>query len=330
MNLKGKCAGFDIGSQDVHIAVRDGNHLTQFVSEQLPDGIVRDGQILSFETMSDFLKEVRKKNKIHVRDAALVLPAQVCYSRRLTTAYMSHEQLQFNLPYEFRDFLASDKEDYFYDYAVVDTIKNEEGQPTELDLMAAAVRKDLIQDYIAMFHRAGFKLKIAVPGELAYINLIRQGAADHGHCILDLGHTAIRLYMFAGDRFENIRVIDFGCAALDQAIAEHYNVDVHIANSYRLSNYENVNSLEECRNIYNTIAVEVLKAVNFYRFSSQGEGLSHLHCCGGGVKNVALLAALENNLGLEILDMSEFWPNLKPRLAEDAPLCAAAVGAAAQ
>ena len=328
--LKGKCVGFDIGGQDLHIAVREGSHLTRTIVEPLPEGVVRDGQIVSFEAMSDFLKVVRKTHKLHVSDAALVLPARVCYTRRLTTAYMSHEQLQFNLPYEFRDFLASDKEDYFYDYAVVDTLMDEEGKPAELDLMAAAVRKSLIHDYSAMFRRAGFKLKTAIPEELAYINLIRQESIEHGHCLLDLGHNDTRLYMFTGDRFENTRVIEFGCAALDQAIAENFNVDVHVANSYRVNNYNGAISLPACQDVYNAIAIEVLKAVNFYRFSNQGEGLEHLHCCGGGVKNAELLKALRENLSLDILDMSEFLPGLNSTLAEDAPLCAAAAGATMQ
>ena len=330
MKLKGKCAGFDFGSRNVHIALREGSHVSRVITEPLPEGIVLEGRIASYEAMSDFLKDLRKRCKIHGQDAAVVLPAQACYSRRLTTTYMSHEQLQFNLPYEFRDFLASDKEDYFYDYAVVETVTDEEGEPRELDLMAAAVSKSLIHDYAAMFHRAGFKLRTAIPEELAYINLIRNGGAGHGHCLLDVGHSDIRLYMFNGDRFENIRVLDFGCAALDQAIAEHYNVDIHVANTYRVTDYENCTALEACKEIYNAIAVEVLKAVNFYNFSNQGEGLDHLHCCGGGVKNAELVKALRANLSLNISDISEFCPNLKPELAADAPLCAAAAGAVLQ
>ena len=330
MKLKGKCVGFDIGGCDIHIAVREGNRLTRVITEPLPEGIVRDGQIMSFEAMSDFLKDTRKRNKIHVADAAVVLPAPLCYSRRLTTTYMAHEQLLFNLPYEFRDFLSSGKEDYFYDYAVVDTVHDEEGQPVELDLMAAAVRKSLIHDYVAMFQRAGFHLRTAIPEELAYINLIRHGGARHGHCLLDIGHNAIRLYMFMGDKFENIRVIDFGCAALDQVIAEHFNVDVHVANTYRLTNHNDCTALPQCKEIYNAIAIEVLKAVNFYRFSNQGEEMDHLHCCGGGVKNKELIASLRNELSLDVVGMSEFWPGLHEQLADDVPLCAAAAGAVLQ
>ncbi len=324
--LQGKCAGIEIGNKDLHIAVREGGNVTRVITQALPEGLVRDGQVLSYEALSDLLKTVRRREKIKAKDAALVLPASLCYCRRFTTAVMTEEQLKFNLPYEFRDYITGDKEDFYFDYALV-------GAPgaDSLDLMAAAAPKQLVWDYAAALRRAGFRLKTAVPDELAFINLARAGGdTAHSHCVLDLGHSAIRLYMMDGDKFENVRALDYGLSALDNAIAEHYNVDVHIAAAYREQDFDNCLTLPECRDIYQAVAVEVLKAVNFQRFNSGGAELQHIHCCGGGVRNGALLGALHAALNLPVLDMSEFWPALPAELAGDASLAAAAVGAAMQ
>ena len=93
-------------------------------------------------------------------------------------------------------------------------------------------------------------------------------------------------------------------------ISEHYNVDVHVATTYRESNYEDCLSLPRCRDLYSAIAVEVLKAVNFQKFSSGGKEPKHIHCCGGGVLNPELLEAISSAVGLPVLDMKEFWPSL--------------------
>lgn len=326
-----KCIGFDIGARSVHIAVREKDGVGRVVNVQTPEGLVRDGQILSFEAMGDFLKELRKTEKLRTKKAAMVLPASQCYCRRFTTAYMSESQLKFNLPYEFRDFISGEKEEYFYDYAVVNTVRDENGEPKELDLMAAAVKKTLTADLMAMFKKAGFKLATLVPEELAYINLLRAGGnTGHGHCILDLGYGAIRLYMFVADRFENVRVMDFGCAALIQAVADQYSVDEHVAETYLNSDYNGCTRLPQCMDIYNSIAVEVTKAVNFYRFNSGGEELLHVHLGGGGTRNAALTDTLRRNLSLDLEDMSEFWPNLGEDTSKEAAVAAAAVGAAVQ
>ena len=302
------CAGFDIGNHALHIAVKKNDKIVRSIVERLAEGMVQNGRITSLDAMSDAIKEVRKTQKIRVRNASVVLPAGLCYCRRFTVTAMSKEQLIFNLPYEFHDFITDDKRNYFFDYAVVDIIRNEDGTPKEYDLIGAATRKDVIADYSRMFAKAGFKLKAAIPEELAYVNVLRAHGGDpHRHGILDIGHNAVRLFMFTGDRFESVRVIDYGCNALDVVISEKFGVDDHyLSATYRESNYENSTELPGCLEIYNAMAIEVLKAVNFYRFNGGGR-LEHLHCCGGGVKIKALIDMLRR-LPIEITDLSEFIP----------------------
>lgn len=326
-----KTVGFDIGACTVHAAVNEGG-ITRILNAPAPEGLVRDGQILSFEAMSDFLRDLKRSEKLRIKEAAMVLPASQCYCRRFTTAYMSAEQLAFNLPYEFRDFITGEKEDFFYDYAVVDVIYDDEtGSAKELDLMAAAVRKRLAHDLFAMFRRAGFKLTTLIPEELAYINLMRYGGdTDHTHCVLDLGYTAVRLYIFNVDRFENVRVMDFGCASVISAVAEHFGVDEHVAATYVESDYNGCTRLLQCLDIYNAIAVEVTKAANFYRFNSGGEEIAHIHIGGGGAKIDALRDVLTQSMNTEVRDMAEFWTQLSGDAIVEASAAAAAVGAAIQ
>lgn len=325
------CVGFDIGNHAVHIAVRKGDAIVRSLSERLPEGLVLNGRVTSVEAMGDFLKDVRRKNKIRVKNAALVIPAGLCYCRRFNIAAMNRDQLLFNLPYEFHDYITDDKRNYFFDYAVIDVIKDEEGTPKEYDIIAAATRKDLIADYQRLFRKAGFKLKTAIPDELAYINLLRRsGGKDHSHGILDIGHNAVRMFLFQGDRFDSVRVLDYGCNALDTAIAEYFGVeDRFVAASYRETNFEGANELPACRDIYAAMAIEVLKAINFYRFNG-GKPLEHLHCCGGGVKNEELMRMLRNNLPLKVTDLREFLGKTSPEEKIDYPLIAAAAGAALQ
>ena len=330
-DLKGKCVGFDIGSLNLHFAVREGGRVTRVGLEPLPEGLVQGGQILSFEALADFLKALRRQYRLP-RKAALVLPPAVCYCRRLTTAAMSEDQLKFNLPYEFHEYITGAKEDYFYDYALVGGAAGpNNSNPEGLDLMAAAVPKRLIADYATAFKHAGFSLKAVMPDELAYINLARTGGdTAHSHCILDLGHSAVRLYMFTGDTFENLRTVDYGLAAVDRVIAETCGVDIHIAATYRETNHDDCLALPECAAVYNAIAVEVLKAVNFQRFSSGGMEPAHIHCCGGGISNPEMIETLRATVNLPLEDMQEFWPDLNADLAADAALAAAAAGAVNQ
>lgn len=325
------CIGFDIGNHAIHIAVSKKGDIVRGISERLPEDLVKNGAITSVEAMTDFLKEIRRKYKLKRGKAGIVLPASLCYCRRFSVAALTRDQLMFNLPYGFQDFITDDKRNYFFDCAVIEAVRYGEGKPPEFDVLAAAVRKEVIEDYTTMFSRAGFKLKTVIPQELSFVNLLRQGKnAEHRHGVLDIGHNSVKLFLFDGSRFESVRVIDYGCNALDEVIAEHFGVDSRfLAATYRETDHEGANELEGCRAIYNAMAFEVLKAVNFYRFNGGG-ALEHLHCCGGGTHNEALMNTLRSTLPVKLTDMSEFFGENKSKDEIDFPLIAVAAGVTMQ
>lgn len=330
-SLKEKLIGFDFGGRFLHAAVREGGEIREVITEPIPEGMIHEGRILSYEAMSDFLKEQKRAKGIRAKSAAIALPPSLCYCRRTTVPYMTEAQLRFNLPYEFREFITGDKNDYYYDYAVIEVIPDETGAPHEIEIVASAASKELIRSYEAMFRRAGFALKTVIPEEMAYVNLIRRGKNEkHAHCILDLGHTGIRLYIYNGDRYESVRALDTGCSDVTSAVADHFGIDVHMAETYLEENYEDSTSLPECESIYSDIAIEVLKAVNFYHFNNRDSELMHIHVCGGGARNAELAAALSSSLNIPICDMSEFWSGPDGSVIIGSDMAAAAAGAALQ
>ena len=326
-----KFVGIDVGSRAVHLVVAENGQVNSIVSEPLPEGMVVEERIISYEAMGDFLKEVRKKHRLKAKDVCLILHDSQCYCRRFTTPAMTDEQLRVNLPYEFRDYITQEKDKYNYDYAVLDDIRDEEGNIRELDLLGAAAPKDTISDCAEMCARGGFRLRVAVPDTVAYKNLIHHSGADrHSHCILVLGHSAVRFYMFDGEAIEAERTLDYGLSALDAIIADALHIDPHIACTYRESNHEDVLASPACQSFYDALAIEVVKAVNFYNFNHPNAPLEHIHCIGGGVKDGPLMDTLRRAQPLPLEDLSELLPQVPPSLMKDVPMVMAAVGATMQ
>ncbi len=322
------CIGFDIGNHAVHIATMTDGAIVQGKTVRLDADLVKNGVITSYDAMADFLAELRRTLKPNTRNAALVLPASLCYCRRFYVTANTRDQMLFNLPYGFRDFITDDKSHYFFDGAILGATKTGENLPPEVDVLAAAARKDVVEEYIAMFRRAGFWLRTIIPEEFAYTNLTRKWRGPaHYHGILDVGHNAVKLYFFHGSVFESVRVIDYGCGALDALIAEKFGVEQFMAATYRENNYNGANELEGCRAIYGSMALEVLKSINFYRFNGGGE-LEHLHCCGGGTHNEALMETLRGTISVPLVGLKEFFGEAAADI--DYPLIAAAAGVTLQ
>ena len=193
----GKIVGFEIGDHSVKLAYFAGNELKKAVCAELPDAMVSHGRILSMDAMADFLRDTARANGIPRAGAAVSLSLADAYTRDVTMPAMTEQQLSYNLPFEFHDFLTEEKSKYFFDYSVREVRKDAAGIPVEMDLFACAMLKERVEAYRAMFRRAGFKLKVLTPLECAYGALMaehirRTGAPEIGRCVVNLGHRVTR------------------------------------------------------------------------------------------------------------------------------------------
>ena len=100
--------GIEIGNMSIKFAICSQNMIKECIVEQLPDNMVREGSIVSWDAMTDFIKSKLKEHRISCKDVAMVLPEEITYVRRFLMPYMTIPQLKFNLPFEFHDFITED------------------------------------------------------------------------------------------------------------------------------------------------------------------------------------------------------------------------------
>lgn len=330
------CLGIDIGASALKLALCAGGQVRRAVSAEMPDNLMRDGRLVSPEATAHLIGETLKKEKLSARRCALVLPAAAVFTRVIAVPAMTRENLALNLPYEFRDFISQEKDKYFYDYAVLDREDGEDGLPRQFELMAAATLKETVAGYADMCRRAGLKLVTAVPEEAAYMNLLRaymeragEQDPEREYGFVDLGHTAVRLHIYKGLKHQATRVVEYGAQLLDAAIAEANNVDEHIARRQKHANLNGELDGELCAKFYASVSMELMRALNFYRFNSPESRLGDLYLCGGGSRIVPLVDQLKAELPYAVHPIGELLSGPQAG-AEDAALCQTAAGAALQ
>lgn len=120
--------GLDIGTGTVKLAVVKGAVIQKLCCSMLTAELPREGRRLACsDALAKELRDLVRREKINVKSCALVLPPESAYVRRVTVPAMTSKQLKVNLPYEFHDYIQQGKEEYFYDYAVVDTLEDATG-----------------------------------------------------------------------------------------------------------------------------------------------------------------------------------------------------------
>lgn len=302
--------GVEIGNYGLKMAEMNGFHLLHFVSEPLPDNMMKDGEVQSWDGLADFIKRTAKENHMTTKEISLVIPDEACYIRRLTMPVMSAQQLSVNIPFEFHDFIGDDRNGYYFDYSMVGMLTDgESDEPTEMDLIAVAVSKALIMQYSEMFRAAEMKLVCCAPHSFAFQQLFRNGIrseAGHDFAILDVGETGVNVNIYTRGIYDVTRQIDVGCRQLRATIADQLAVDPHVAEIYMEKNTKNCLDLEDCHNIYSNIAIEVMRAVNYYNFNAKDNNLENMYYCGGGAAIKQLIKEIDDTVPLNMIPLSSF------------------------
>ena len=120
-------------------------------------------------------------------------------------------------------------------------------------------------------------------------------------CVVNLGHSATFLYIYRGEQFDSRREIDLGIGQLERLVADHCGVDVHVARGYVQSDFGGVLTADYARELYGRIAVEIMKAVNFFNYNNRERELTELCLCGGGSAIEPLRQAIETTTGMHLL-----------------------------
>ena len=308
--MTSQITGFDIGEKNLKMAVFSKGNLSQAVSAEIPDNMVSNGLILSMDAMAEFISETAKSKGLSKKDAAILLPSSLVFTRTVTVPIMSEEQMVLNLPYEFKDYLTEDKSNYYFDYEVLQTVLNESGAPKEQRIFVCAVAKSTIERYRAMFQKAGYELSVAIPEEYAYAKFCRGDLGvteltDKAVAIVELGQTSTRVHLVNKGEYDSKRVIDIGMNELEAEVAKVTESDSHVAHNYTVINFNGVLENPACMEVYNRLGVEILKSVNFFNFNNREIDITDIYLCGGGASVKPLREEIAKVTGVNVHTMDE-------------------------
>lgn len=305
--------GIEIGNHTAKFAEMKRDKLSRFISVDLPDDIVIGDNLVSFEAMGEIITSTLKTNKFSAKNCALVLPDNELFLRRLTLPAMNEKQLLVNMPYEFRDLLVEPKENYLFDYSVIQQIKNEEGVVKELELLGAVVSNELIEKYEEMFKKSSLKLIKAAPRETVLSSLIENltetKEEKDSYAILDLGYLNTRIDIYKKGIYEVTRTIETGVRNAVEVVADVMGCDAHVAMMYLEMNKMEIQENERCVDIYGQIAVEVMRAMNYYSFENPDDSLEAIYYCGGGSYINRFIEEIKGTIDLNLVPLSTLMPD---------------------
>jgi|GEM_PF-170213 len=295
-----KVVGIDIGNYRIKVSYVVKGVLKKFFYENIPDNAVSNGMIQYWDAMSQFLRETLKAHGIRCKNVVFTVPMNGVYIRKVELPLMTTKQLDLNLPFEFHDYISEESNKYFYDYSVI------ERDDKSMKLLAVACSKELINKYRKLAKTAKLNPIGLVPGVIGLERILQKHnehfgiTEDKDYAILDMGDSSFKIHFFKDAIYDVTRSFEPGAKIFAETISELKGTDIHISHLTEEENLDNIQSHPSLVQIYESRAVEIMRALNFYSYSNTGNTIDTLYYCGGGSNIKKLVKILNETLNLPV------------------------------
>jgi type IV pilus assembly protein PilM len=305
--------GLDIGTSGVRAAElsfgKRGVTLEKFGQVALPQGVVRDGEVLDAMALADALRQLWTHTGFSHKRVALGIANQRVVVRQVELPWLPARELRASLPFQVQDYLPMPVEQAVLDFHAVEEVA-EPGQPRLLrGLLVAAVREVVLANVNAV-QRAGLRVTGVDLTSFAVLRSMGDvGAADADTvALLDIGAKVTNIVVHRAGVPLFVRILLLGGQDVTDAVSDSLGLQTLEAEALKqlpgTAGYDHDQLAAAARAVDDGAAVfvdEVRSSLDYFVASSAGTRLQRLVVTGGGSRLHGLTQRLEAATGLPVV-----------------------------
>ena len=307
----GTAIGLDISTGSVKVAevslTRREPVLNNIAIIMLPEGVVREGEVEDPATLSGYLKELWKQNRISKRRVVLGIANQKVIVRPMDLPYMPDDELESAVKYQVQEFIPIPIDDAIVDYEVVDEYMTGEEERMQTILLAAAHR-EMVQAFMEAVLGAGLtptaiELKaFAMARSLIkkeYQFLEEEGAEPPGSvCLINIGAGICNICVVKENTPRFVRMLMRGGDFFTKLLCDHLNLSPVEAEEIKRGRSSDAEANNLLQKEIQAFVGEIRRSLEYYISQMQERDLNKIILSGSGSKMINL--PLELNRGLRL------------------------------
>ncbi len=226
--------GLDIGTSSVRAAEllfgKGPATLQRFAQVALPQGAVRDGEVMDVQLVADAIKQLWSTAKFSTKKVVLGVANQKVIVRQVDLPWMPASELRSSLALHVQDFIPIPVEQAILDYHTLEERTGGDGQRSLRVLLVAASR-DMINAALAATKVAGLS---ATQVDLTPFAMIRSlgtvdatgalGATGGAEALIDVGAKVTNIIVHENGAPRFVRVLLMGGDNVTEAISERMGI----------------------------------------------------------------------------------------------------------
>ena len=336
--------GIDISSSAVKVLElsKTGDHVRveRYAVEPLPQNAVVEHAITEVEQVGEAVERAVKRSGTKLKHAAVAIPAAHVITKIIKMpAGMSDQERHTQIEMEADHYIPYPLDEVNLDYCV---LGQSEGNPEEADVLMAACRKEVVEDYLAVIQGPGLNPQVVDVETFAMENaygLIAShmpgGGMEKTVAILDVGATTTNINVVHNNRSVYTRDHAFGGRQLTEEIQRRYGLSYEEAGLAKKQgglpdNYQT----DVLRPFMEAMCQEIMRALQFFYSSTPFNSVDQLLLAGGCAQIAGVDELVAARIGVPAMVANPFASmslnaRIKPQLlSNDAPSLMIACGLA--
>jgi type IV pilus assembly protein PilM len=303
--------GVDIGSSAVKLVqlreLKGGYQLQNVGILPLPAEAIVDNTLMDSSSIVETVRRLLESLQVKAKDAACSISGNAVIIRKISLPVMPAEELEDQIHWEAEQYIPFDINDVNVDFQILDT---DEQDLSKMNVLLVASKKDIINDYLAVFAEAGLKLVVVDVDSFAVQNAYEAnyGAGDEVVALVNLGASIMNLNIVKGGVSLFTRDVQMGGSLYTEEIQKQFGLSSEQAELKKLTaeSSEDPRLLEILQRVNDTISLEMRRSLDFYNSTAGEERIAKVYLAGGAAKTAFLVEAVQQKLALPVEILNPF------------------------
>ncbi len=341
---KAPLIGIDISSSAVKLLElsRSGEQfkVERYTVEPLSQNAVVENAITDVEQVSRAVDRAVKRSGTKRRDAAVAVASSHVITKTITMpSGMREQELEQQIEMEADHYIPYPLEEVNLDFEVVGPST---ANPNEDDVIIAACRKEIVDDYVAVIEGPGLNPAVidvdAFAMEAAFSLLtshLPSGGVESTVAVIDFGATTTHMNVMHNNRSIYTRDHAFGGKQLTEEIQRRYGLSYEEAGlAKKVGGLPDNYQTDILQPFMEAMCQETMRALQFFYSSTQFNSVDHILLAGGCAQIGGADELVANRVGVPTATANPFSDmslasRVKPQmLGGDAPSLMVACGLA--
>jgi len=303
-------AGLDIGSSSVKAVqlqrLRNRYRLCALGIAPIDPETIVDGKIMDADRVGSVIRQIFEENTIDVKEVAVSVSGHSVIVKKIKVPQMTKAELRGGIAWEAEQHIPYSIKDVNLDFQILGGTGP--GKKEEMDVLLVAVKKDTLNDYLAVISLAGLRAAVVDVDAFALENaftISQKTKPDEVVALVNIGAAVTTINILLGGVSEFTRDSALAGNRYTESLQKNLVLSHEQAEALKMgapiTGHQFVADASPIIEKVNAeLGGEILRSFDFFRSSAQVETIHRMVLSGGCARLPDLSSYLSQALGLPV------------------------------